>query len=92
MAWKSHIVAMAGDSRVDHLEPDELPLDPEALLVLEDVAADEIAFVELDDPAEPGLQRGCRGVDFIAVETHPGLEAQCVPGAETGGHEALFSP
>src|SRR6266568_3388337 len=50
-------VAVASDAAVDHLESDELPPRSLGVLTLQDVAAEEVAFVELDDPSEVGLER-----------------------------------
>ena len=44
--------------------------------------ADEIALVQFHDPAEVGFERGDGGMDFVAVQSHRGLQAQCVASAE----------
>ena len=57
---------------------------------------DEIAFVlHGDGPAQAGVERGNAFVHILAVEIHPGFEAQRVASAEaargdTGGVEQLF--
>ena len=62
-------IAVARDAAADHLEADELARQAVRLLhALERRAADEVALVELDDPAEAGLERVRRLVDVVAVE------------------------
>src|ERR1043165_1734739 len=75
-------LAVPGDAAVDHLESDELPPRPLGVLALQDVAAVEVAFFDLDDPAEVGLERRRGLVDVVAVEGHFRLEAQRVARAE----------
>ena len=63
-------------------KPTSLRARPFCLLAREHVAADEVALVELHDPAEVGLERGGGVVDVVAVERHLRLEAQRVARAE----------
>ena len=52
------------------------------------VAADEVALVELDHPAQPGLERRGRVVHVVAVEPVGHLEPQRVAGAQAGRDRA----
>ena len=74
---------MAGDAAfVVGDEADELTWNPGLFLPDECGTADEVAFCELDQPAEVGLE-GRRGVvDIVAVKRHPHLEAQGIAGAK----------
>src|SRR5436305_1173091 len=78
-------VAVAADPAVDHLEADQLPPRPLRLLALQDVAAVEVALIQLDDPGQIRFQRRGGVVDVVAVERHPGFEAQRVARAEAAG-------
>ncbi len=75
-------VLIAGDAPVDHLESDQQSRHARATLLQEDVAADEIALVELADPGEVRLQDRGRVVDVVAVERHFGFEPQRVARCE----------
>ena len=71
-------------------KPTSLRVTPALLLLEQRVAADEIALVELDDPAEVGFERRNRGVDLVAVERHFGFQAQRVARAQAAGLDAEF--
>src|ERR1041385_840133 len=81
-------VAVAADAALDHLESHQLPARSLGLLALQDVAAVEVALLQLDDPSEVRLQRGGGVVDVVAVQGHLGLEAQRVARAEAAGLDA----
>ena len=85
-----HFVAVAADAAAAHFESDQLARDALLLLLRKRVAADEIAFVELDDPAEVGFERRDGGVDLVPVERHLGFQAQRVARAQAAGLDAEF--
>src|SRR5579885_1030339 len=89
-AIEEHFVAIAADAAAAHLEADELAGNAGLLLLHEGVAADEIAFVELDDPIEAGFEGRDGSVDFVAVERHFGFEPECVARAEAARADAEF--
>ena len=74
---------MAGYAAVDHLEADKEAFDALFLLSFQHIAADKIAFTELDDPVEAGFERRRGLIDVVAVQAHAGLEAEGVAGAQT---------
>src|SRR5262249_14663128 len=56
------------------------------------VASDEVALVDLHDPAEPGLERRRLLVDVVGVEHEPLLEAGRVAGAEARREKVVRGP
>src|SRR5712692_3519512 len=74
---------MSGDAFVYHLEADELPARTFLLFAIENVAAHEVALVELHDPGEVGLERRGRVIDVVPVERHLRFQAQRVSRAES---------
>src|SRR5579883_40610 len=88
LAIEEHFVAIAADAAAAHLEADELARNAGLLLLHEGVAAEEIAFVELDDPIEAGFERRDGRVDLVAVERHFGFEPEGVARAETARADA----
>src|SRR6185436_17908557 len=76
-------VAVARDRAgvVGDLEAGELASEAARLLVAQRLRAEELA-VELDGPAQAGLERGVVVVEIVAVERQPGLEAQRVARAQ----------
>src|SRR6185503_16452329 len=63
-------------------EPDEAALHALGLLLGEHIAPEERSLVELDGPAEAGLERRGRVVDVVAVQRQLRLEPQRVARAE----------
>jgi hypothetical protein len=51
-----------------HDEPGKLFVDAFGLLSGESVAPDEVAFVQLYDPAEAGLEKRRRPVQIVSIE------------------------
>src|SRR5262249_44872486 len=82
-------VAVPRDPAIAHLEADEPARDSLGLLLLERAAAEEIALLHLDDPAQVRLPRRDRVVDVVAVERHLRLEAQRVSRSEAAGLDSL---
>src|SRR5579862_1890308 len=82
-----HVVPMAGDAAVDHLEAGDLPRDASGFLPAQRLGADEVRLVPADDPAEIGLERRGRLVDVAAVETHRCFETQRIARPEAAGNE-----
>ena len=69
-------------------EPDRLPWNAGLFLRGQFVAADKVALVELDRPAETGLERCDVVVELVAIERHAGFEPQRVARAETDRRRA----
>src|SRR5687768_3520395 len=90
-----HRIPVAGKAAAVEAESDQLPGDPALLLLPQGLVAHERrALVELDDPAEPGLERRDRLVDIAPVEGVAHLQAERVAGAEadrlgTGGGDGI---
>ena len=81
---------MTGDSLSRELESREPALEPFLLLADERVGADEPArLVELDDPAEPRLQRRVVLVHVVSIQTVSDFQAQRVARAQPAGDHAL---
>jgi hypothetical protein len=77
-----------GDAAAGHLEADHLARGARGLAREQRLAADEVALLELDRPAEPGLERVGGLVDLVAVEREARLEPERVAGAEPDGLDA----
>src|SRR5690606_17103120 len=88
-AFVADFVAVAGEATLEEPEPGEPLPHALGLLSFQGGAAEEIAFVELDDPAKSGLERRARVVEVVAVEAVPHLEAERVTCAEPGRDEAI---
>src|SRR6185369_9023758 len=78
-------LAMAQNALVVHDQSDHDALDAFGLLFFERGAANEVAaFVQRNGPGQSGFPRRNRFVHVLAVQVHPGFEAQCIARAETG--------
>src|SRR5262245_59757991 len=86
-----HRIALARDGPVDHLKANQLPRGTAFLLLEQSAAADEVALLPADRPAEAGLDHGRRLVDVVAVETHGRFEAQRVACAKAAGNHVSRS-
>ena len=87
-----HRVAVAGDGAVEHFEADNLPGDALGLLAHQHVAADELALVPADNPAQITLHDRAGLVHVVAVQAHGGFEAQRVARPQAGGHQPVGLP
>src|SRR3954469_13584170 len=76
-------VAVPRDPSIHHLEPDQSAARPLGALALQDVAAHEVALLQLHDPGEVGLDRRGGVVDVVTVECHLCFEAQRIARAKT---------
>ena len=80
---------MAGDAAAPNGQADQLLARALGLGLLERGPADEVALLaELDHSTEARLERGRVGAQLVAVERHPGLQAQRVAGAEPDRNDA----
>jgi hypothetical protein len=78
-----------GDAAVYHFEANNLALGAAGSLHgQQGVAADELAFVELEPALEAGFEDVDLFGDFVAVEAHAGLQAQRVARAQAAGADA----
>src|SRR5690242_4931865 len=82
---RAHCSAMPGDAARVHLQPDHASRGTIRLDLLERLAADEVAFLELDGPAEACLVGVYRLVHVVAPEAKRGLETGRIARAEAGG-------
>src|SRR5579864_6711305 len=73
-----HLVAIAGDAALDHLESDQSALQAFGLRSFECGAANEFGFLHLDEAVETGFPDVVGVGDFVAVQREFGLEAQRV--------------
>src|SRR5262249_38593752 len=83
------VVAVARHARLEQPETDELSAHAVRLLSLQRRATDEIALVQLHNPAEAGLERCVLFVDVVAVERELHLGAKGVSGSESCWNQAL---
>src|SRR5215211_1080568 len=84
-----HRVIVARDAPPLHLEADQLLAEPLFFLFAECILADELLLlVQVDGEADARLQGRRLRVELLAVEAHPGLEAQGVARPEPGGRGA----
>ena len=66
-----------------HLEADELLIQPfEVLAQQRGLPNKARLFGEMDREANTGLQRARLRIEFVAVKTHPGLQAQGIACSE----------
>jgi hypothetical protein len=76
-------MTVTGDAPAGNDEPDQAPGDAVAGHPLEGHPADEVAaLLELDDPAEAGVERIRLPIELVAVERHARLQAQGVARTE----------
>ena len=82
-------IRVAGDSTLDHFEADDFALRSAfGLNRQQGVAADEVAFIELEPAREAGFEDINIFRDFVAVEAHAGFEAEGVARAQAAGADA----
>src|SRR2546421_8002707 len=74
---------MPGDAAVDHLESSQFAARSFRFLTLQDIASEEVALLDLDDPAKVGLEGRGGLVDVVAVERHLRFEAKRVARAKS---------
>ena len=70
-------------------KPTSLRRTPSSFCFCERLAPDEVALVELADPAEVGFEERVLFVDLVAVERHRGFEPQRVARGESAGQDAF---
>src|SRR5690606_34811293 len=86
-----NVVVRAGDAAtLDQLEADDRAVDAFLALGEQRVAPDEIALLQLHDPAQPGLQRVDRLGDLIAIEWHARFQPQRIACTEADGLDAVL--
>src|SRR5262249_42783221 len=78
-AVELHQTILARHAAVDHHEADEPLPRPFLLRPQQRLAAEERAYVELDDEPKTGLERVDRLVQVVAVEEVAGLQTERIP-------------
>ena len=73
--------------KVEQVVVQEQPTAHDAQHHEQRLAADEIPFLELANPAQVGFENRGLLVEFVTIEGEACLEAQRVSCAESGGHE-----
>src|ERR1700693_3733320 len=91
LAIVDHDVAMTGNTTIEHLETDQDPAEPTISGLHDGVAADEV-LVKAEGPIEACLERIRAGGDGVAVQGHPRLQPQRVPGPEAGRPDPIRLP
>src|ERR1700682_3444048 len=81
-------VAVTRDASIQHFEAHQDAAQPPLASLHDSVAADE-AFAQTERPAQTRLERIRRGVDVVAVETHPRFQTQGVARPQTGWADAI---
>ena len=74
--------SLAGYAFAAQFQPDAPPQRRVVLALHERIPATKVALVELDRPAEAGLQRVDLLAQLMAIERHGSFETECVAGAE----------
>src|SRR5690606_35600728 len=85
----AHAVAVPREAALLHHEADAFLPAAAPLQLRERAPADEVALVELDDPAEARLERRVVLVEVVAVQRVAHLEAERVTGAEADRQDAV---
>src|SRR5690606_1712772 len=88
-APREHRVAGSREPTLQEPEPHEPSEDARFLLAPQRVASDEVALVDLRDPAEARLEHRVLLVEGVPVERITHLQAQAVARAEPRRTEAL---
>src|ERR1700730_16129010 len=81
-------IAVTGNIAIEHFEAHEVSAEPPLASLHDGVAADEV-LVEAECPIQARLEWIRAGVDVIAMEAHPGFQAQGVPCPEAGWPNAI---
>ena len=86
------VVMRPGHAAIEHLEADESTWNPLSPLLCQCLAAEEVPFIELDDPAESRLQRGCFRRNVIAIEGIAHFEAQSIARPKADRFDPIRGP
>src|ERR1700730_11888635 len=89
LAPNQNRLTVAGDRPALELDPDESPRGMLGIQPGQGGAADEVALLELDRPAERAAVWVGVVVHVLTVEAQPRLEAQRVASAEAAGGQAV---
>src|SRR5262249_14749445 len=81
-------ISIASRGAVLYDKPGEFSGYAACLLALDDLAADEVCFAELDRPTQPGLDRRSRLVHIVTPQAGRCLEPQSIPGSQPAGQQA----
>ncbi len=79
--YEKYRIMRPRDPSLQKLEPDKLSPHPFFELPGQDIAAEKLAFFELNDPLEVSLQDRGGFIDIIAVKHQFGFQAKSIPGA-----------
>ena len=82
----------AGNAAADDLEADELAREAALFLCEQCFAPDEVALVELDDPAKARFERRVFFVDVVPIEGKALFQAQRIARAKAAGDELVALP
>src|SRR5213075_1688625 len=86
-AIEVHVVPVASDRAIEHLESDQLSRRALGFLTLQHIEPEKLLLLPSDNPSEVGFDDGGGFVHVVAVETHRGFETKRVTCAEAGRND-----
>ena len=83
-------MTIASNAAIGNLKAYQFASDAFLFLFLQTLAPDEVSLVEFGDPTQVSFQQRGGLVDFVAIQTHAGFQAQCVPRGETARQDTII--